>query len=424
MKNSFFVFLLLISGFVFGSWLSNEIEGAESKLRDRKEIWGFFGHRKINRMAVFTLPPGLIGFYKKHIEYVTEHAVDPDKRRYATKYEAIRHYIDLDVWGEPPFPEAPRSWTDALLYHTRYHIVNKNGDTTPVSLSNDIFPQFKEGMNKEELRKVSDKQKRARQFFRNNILNQFYEEEWPVECDSFHQLLVDLELPLDECNSILAKEDFTEHGILPYNLQAFYSRLTRAFQKKDIKRILSLSADIGHYIGDAHVPLHTTENYNGQLTDQIGIHAFWESRIPELFADQEFDFFVGKAEYIDETQDYFWDIVLESHSLVDSVLQIEKRLSLEFPQDQQYCFEDRLNQTIRTQCRAYARAYDEAMRGMVEERMRDAVEALGNTWYSAWVDAGQPDLTREIVLLEEMIDEDLEQRYRSGEAKGREHGGE
>ena len=133
------------------------------------------------------------------------------------------------------------------------------------------------------------------------------------------------------------------------------------------------------------------------------------------------NFFVGKAEYIDKTQEYFWEIVLESHSLVDSVLQIEKRLSQEFPQDQQYCFEDRLNQTIRTQCTAYARAYDNAMRGMVETRMQDAVEALGNIWYSAWVDAGQPDLTGEIVLLEEMIDEELEQQYRRGEAKGREH---
>ena len=38
-------------------------------------------------------------------------------------------------------------------------------------------------------------------------------------------------------------------------------KLTKAFQNKDIERILKYSAEIGHYIGDAHVPLHTTENY-------------------------------------------------------------------------------------------------------------------------------------------------------------------
>ena len=51
--------------------------------------WGFFGHRRINRMAVFTLPPEMIVFFKRKIEYITEHAVDPDKRRYASRFEAI-----------------------------------------------------------------------------------------------------------------------------------------------------------------------------------------------------------------------------------------------------------------------------------------------------------------------------------------------
>ena len=68
--------------------------------------WGFYGHKKINRMAVFTLPPEMIGFYKKNIEYITEHAVDPDKRRYSTEGEAARHYIDIDHYihdGNDPF---------------------------------------------------------------------------------------------------------------------------------------------------------------------------------------------------------------------------------------------------------------------------------------------------------------------------------
>ena len=42
--------------------------------------WGFFGHKRINRIATFTLPPEMFGFFKEHIEYLTEHAVDPDKR--------------------------------------------------------------------------------------------------------------------------------------------------------------------------------------------------------------------------------------------------------------------------------------------------------------------------------------------------------
>ena len=79
-------------------------------------------------------------------------------------------------------------------------------------------------------------------------------------------------------------------------------RLTNAFKEKNQAKILKLSAEIGHYIADAHVPLHASSNHNGQFTDQKGIHGFWESRIPELLADKEWDFFIGKAEYIQESR--------------------------------------------------------------------------------------------------------------------------
>src|SRR5690606_36611644 len=118
-----------------------------------------------------------------------------------------------------------------------------------------------------------------------------------------------------------------------------------------------------------HVPLHTTKNYNGQLTGQLSIHAFWESRIPELFADAQYDYFVGKAQYIENPDEFFWNIVLSSNALVDSVLLIEKDLSKSFAEDQQFCFDLRGDITIRTQCRAYAEAYHNRMKGMLESRM-------------------------------------------------------
>src|SRR6218665_125076 len=62
-------------------------------------FWGFYAHKRINRLAVFILPPEMIGFYKKNISYLTERAVAPDHRRYAVVEEAPRHYIDLDHYG-------------------------------------------------------------------------------------------------------------------------------------------------------------------------------------------------------------------------------------------------------------------------------------------------------------------------------------
>src|SRR5438552_2121479 len=75
--------------------------------------WGFFGHKRINKMAVFTLPPEMIGFYKKHVDYITDHAVDPDRRRNVNPDEAPRHYIDLDHYGAHPFDSIPKWWKNA-----------------------------------------------------------------------------------------------------------------------------------------------------------------------------------------------------------------------------------------------------------------------------------------------------------------------
>ena len=76
--------------------------------------WGFFAHKQLNRIACFTLPDELIGFYKTNIEFVTEHAVDPDKRRYAVTDEAARHFIDLDRYGQTPLDSIPKKWEDAV----------------------------------------------------------------------------------------------------------------------------------------------------------------------------------------------------------------------------------------------------------------------------------------------------------------------
>jgi hypothetical protein len=56
--------------------------------------WGFFGHRKINEIAIYTLPKPLFGFYKYHCRYMAEHSADPDKRRYIIETEACKHFLD------------------------------------------------------------------------------------------------------------------------------------------------------------------------------------------------------------------------------------------------------------------------------------------------------------------------------------------
>lgn len=194
-----------------------------------------------------------------------------------------------------------------------------------------------------------------------------------------------------------AKEKFQErqllkNGIIPWQINFTYLKLVKAFKSKDYNKIIKHSADLGHYIADAHVPLHTTKNYNGQLTGQIGIHAFWESRLPEMFAG-EYNLLVGKALYIEDPLSEAWTIVRESNQLVDSVLRIESLLNKQFKASQKNSFIERNNQLLWTYSDSYAKAYHLALNGMVERRMRKTILRVASYWHSAWLESGQPDLS-------------------------------
>jgi len=339
--------------------------------------WGFYGHRLINETAVYTLPIDLIPLYKSNLQFVRDHSVDPDKRRYASKLEAVRHYIDLDIWGQYPFEDVPRDFADALLKHGSVFLIDTRTQDTLRSWKDDeIWTKLL----------TEDQRKIVKENLRFEILSTL---------DQGFLSLPRAWLPdsLERGgHKIVYVEGFSQYGILPYHLDMYQSRLTRAFKDRNWPLVLRISTELGHYLSDAHVPLHTTENYNGQLTGQDGIHAFWESRIPELFAEDSYDFFVGRAKYIEDTKSYFWDVVLESHTYVDEVLSKELELRETFAKDKQYCYDERGAVSKRIECRAYAKAYQDAMQGMVEDRMRKSIQGVGSCWYTAWVNAGRPSL--------------------------------
>jgi hypothetical protein len=299
--------------------------------------WGFYAHMQINQLAVYTLTPELGRFFKSNIRYITEHAVDPDKRRYADTLEAPRHYLDVEVY-ESNIDSIPLKWDDALQKYGR----------TKIQAS----------------------------------------------------------------------------GTLPWQIQISYYKLVNAFKARDSIKILLYAAYLGHYLGDAHVPLHTTENHNGQLTNQAGIHAFWESRLPELYA-KDYNFVVGRASYIEQPLMAAWKIVKHTHGLVDSTLFLEKALRTEFPAFKRYSYSKRKGQVLKQYSESYSRAYSLKLNHMVEKQMRSSIKAIGDFWYSAWIDAGQPKMENLIKVpdseLEQQREERLNNKYEGGKIIGREN---
>jgi hypothetical protein len=269
-------------------------------------FWGFYSHSLINRLAVYSLPPEMLGFFKTNIEYVTEKAVNPDRRRYAVQGEAPRHYIDLDN-----YPDSVRAILPTLYWN-------------------------------EAVEKIGE-------------------------------------------------EVLMENGIVPWQVQKMKFQLTEAFKHKQAKDILRIATDLGHYIADSNVPLHTTANYNGQLTDQHGIHGFWESRLPELFST-DYDLLTGKAEYEENIAKRSWAAVLNAHAALDSVLAFERTLTQEMDSDKKFTIDERNGITGRAYSREFSRRYHEMLENQVERQMKASVKMIADVWYTAWIDAGQPNI--------------------------------
>ena len=319
--------------------------------------WGFFGHKLINQQAVYSLPLPLQQIFLPHQDYLSIQAVDPDKRRYAVKEEAFQHYFDSEKWA---------GWLDSASIYDRPSLLESIGhfalidsDTVWVDRSDPVF-------------------------------------------DS-----VVLAVPRWYCGT---SWDYKEaeildtmalHGVLPITINRYYQKLIRAFESQDIRECLQVAAELGHYIGDAHVPLHTTVNYNGQLTGQVGIHALWETHVPECLAEETFDWAIGGADFLKDVPSRTWGIIRQSHEMVDSVLELERIVRHQFAEEEESCFRERSGSMSILPCEEFLKAYESRMSHMVERQMRMSIKAISSYWWSAYVEAGQPEMNGVRVATEE-----------------------
>ena len=350
--------------------------------------WGFFAHAQINELAVYTLPIDMKVFFSPQQDYLKRHATDADKRRYASAFEATRHFIDLDQYGEFPYSSLKRDFkADLYSYSSLEFIQYHNQDTIYLPIPDSVLNQ-----------------QAFINWFDTTAMQYYYETEWAVP-------LSDTLKSSTGYQAVRITDHLTPHGVLPYNLERVYRKLVRAFYNQNGSTICRYAADLGHYVGDATVPLHTCSNYNGQKTGQYGIHAFWESRIPELFFDQ-YHVWVGGAEYIPDVRSYIWEIVLESNALVSDVLSHEKVARERIPDEEEYAIIERSGRLIQAQSDTLTILYNTMMGDMVENRFRRAILAVGSLWYSAWVDAGMPDLTQVQREMDQVLIQDGKRRLR------------
>lgn len=204
------------------------------------------------------------------------------------------------------------------------------------------------------------------------------------------------------------KDSLLKYGYVPYQVVYMKGKLTEAFKKGNKDSILFYAADLGHYIADAHVPLHTTVNYDGQLTGQKGLHSLWESMIPELEISSYQLYSAHKAVYLKNPSAAIWSAVRGAAALVPVMLLKEKEVSKGFTDAQKFRIQLRRGRESKSYTTEFARAYAAALGSSINDQLRRSADLVADFWYTSWVDAGKPVMSVEwTAAMQDRLDAEL-----------------
>lgn len=173
------------------------------------------------------------------------------------------------------------------------------------------------------------------------------------------------------------KGHINKNGQLPWNIGKVSLALTEAMRAGNWDQAKLLAAELGFYVAEARDPFHTTLNYDGQLTNQTGIAERFSTVLVNRFRNF-FLFTPHDAVKIQDPTEYAFGMVLESNTWVDNVLLADRRSVDDLPgYNDDY----------------YDHFYSQ-VGSIIVRQLNDAAHDTGSYWYTAWLNAGQPQLPR------------------------------
>jgi hypothetical protein len=167
----------------------------------------------------------------------------------------------------------------------------------------------------------------------------------------------------------------THNGVLPWQVGEYSLKLTNDFRAREWEKVKLDSAALAFYVADAHDPMHTTQNDDGQMTGQTGLGMRFGNELVERYS-HFFMYRPDSAVKVSDPTEYAFEMVLEAHTWVDQII-LADLLAL-----------DRLP--------GYTDAYFDAFYSRVGstamKEISEAAHDVGSYWYSAWLIAGRPEL--------------------------------
>jgi hypothetical protein len=171
----------------------------------------------------------------------------------------------------------------------------------------------------------------------------------------------------------------TRIGKLPWREAEEFGNLRRGFEgfARDGQYapgdVVLFSAVAAHYIQDAHQPFHATNNYDGQLTGNGGIHSRFERDLIERFQSR-LALQPAAPTPITHARDTAFDVLLASSTLVDPIL----RADSEAAAGKELYDDD------------YYEKFFGKVKPVLEQRLSQAITATAGIIIGAWEQAGRP----------------------------------
>ncbi|MGC9341947.1 MAG: T9SS type A sorting domain-containing protein [Bacteroidales bacterium] len=173
-----------------------------------------------------------------------------------------------------------------------------------------------------------------------------------------------------------------QNGYLPWATLASYDSLVQCLVRRDFEKAKKNAADLGHYVADGHMPMHLTVNYNGQFTDNYGIHSRYESQMVNEFATN-IDYQGVNIHEIDDVEDYIFNYIYENYPYVDSILDADNTAK---------------QVSSNTSSEAYTEALWNETQAFTIELFKNASLRFTELIYKAWIESGKVPLNAPLNL--------------------------
>ncbi|OGU52483.1 MAG: hypothetical protein A2080_02940 [Ignavibacteria bacterium GWC2_36_12] len=183
----------------------------------------------------------------------------------------------------------------------------------------------------------------------------------------------------DQLISLYSDSVVTKMGLLPWATLETLKNLTKAFKEKNRDKVLIYTSDMAHYVGDAHQPMHTILNYDGQFTNQKGVHARYEIYMVNKYIDELSDGIKGlEVAYVKEPLDYIFNYISDSNSLSEVLFAADKFAA---------------SKAGSMESDEYLRLLWFKTKYITGIQFEEAYNSLASLIYTAWVDAGEPSFS-------------------------------